>query len=201
MQPTRNPSGTIWPRLSGLNPNSINGALPSSVPTRSVSFSSSPPSHAFSSVMRDSRFASTFEDDEFEAMSDIQDYDTYDPYIDDPYRRASMSTTRGQTGFPFSPLAPVVLARDDPLWCTERFFRPGRARAGLGGVSLADLARELWGRRGAPNEGMAARCVARDDDVRGVALHALRSADRALDAKKTRWLKRVCRAWTTGPQA
>ncbi|KAH9836632.1 PSP1-domain-containing protein [Rhodofomes roseus] len=97
MQPTRNPSGTIWPRLSGLNPNSINGALPSSVPTRSVSFSSSPPSHAFSSVMRDSRFASTFEDDEFEAMSDIQDYDTYDPYIDDPYRRASMSTTRGRT--------------------------------------------------------------------------------------------------------
>ncbi|KAH9920308.1 PSP1 C-terminal conserved region-domain-containing protein [Fomitopsis serialis] len=97
VQPTRNPSGTAWPRLSGLNPNSINGALPSSVPTRSVSFSSSPPSLAFSSAMRDSRFASTFEDDESEALSDIQDYDPYDPYIDDPYRRASMSNTRGRT--------------------------------------------------------------------------------------------------------
>lgn len=97
MQPTRNPSGGIWPRLSGLNPNSINGALPSSVPTRSVSFSSSPPSHAFSSAMRDSRFASTFEDDESEAQSDIQDYDTYDPYIDDRFGHASMSNTRGRT--------------------------------------------------------------------------------------------------------
>ncbi|KZT64023.1 PSP1-domain-containing protein [Daedalea quercina L-15889] len=97
MQPMRNPSGSVWPRLSGLNPNSINGALPSSVPTRSVSFSSSPPSHAFSSAMRDSRFASTFEDDESEALSDIQDYDPYDPYIDDRYSHATMSNTRGRT--------------------------------------------------------------------------------------------------------
>ncbi|KAH9927441.1 PSP1-domain-containing protein [Epithele typhae] len=65
-----------WGRFAAnLNP------LPQSVPTRSASFSSSPLSaHSpFSSAMRDSRFASTFEDDESEALSDVQDpYDLYD---------------------------------------------------------------------------------------------------------------------------
>ena len=84
------PSGAWGGRFSsGLNP------LPQSVPTRSASFSSSPLStHSpFSSAMRDSRFASTFEDDESEALSDIQD--PYDPY-EDRYPRSSMSL-RGRT--------------------------------------------------------------------------------------------------------
>ena len=51
-------------------------------------------------------------------------------------RRPVVLTTRGQTGFPFSPLAPVVVGRDDPLWCTERFFVPA-ARA-------ADWEECLW---------------------------------------------------------
>ncbi|KAM5534363.1 hypothetical protein V8D89_011956 [Ganoderma adspersum] len=96
-QPVRNNSGGsgsgAWGRFSsGLNP------LAQSVPTRSASFSSSPLStHSpFSSAMRDSRFASTFEDDESEALSDIQDpYDPYDPY-DERYPRNSMSL-RGRT--------------------------------------------------------------------------------------------------------
>ena len=77
---------------SGLNP------LPQSVPTRSASFSSSPLSthNPFSSAMRDSRFASTFEDDESEALSDIQDpYDAYD----DRFPRNSMSL-RGRSYAP-----------------------------------------------------------------------------------------------------
>ncbi|OBZ78730.1 Uncharacterized protein PB7E8.02 [Grifola frondosa] len=51
----------------------------------------------FSSAMRDSRFASTFEDDESEALSDVQDlHDPYDPY-DDRYGLTSSSTSRGRT--------------------------------------------------------------------------------------------------------
>ena len=96
LQPVRNSSGGgassgAWGGrfASGLNP------LPQSVPTRSASFSSSPLStHSpFSSAMRDSRFASTFEDDESEALSDIQDpYDMYD----ERYPHSSMSL-RGRT--------------------------------------------------------------------------------------------------------
>lgn len=29
---------------------------------------------------------------------------------------------RGQTTYPFSSLSPLILERDDPLWCSERFF-------------------------------------------------------------------------------
>ncbi|TBU58841.1 PSP1-domain-containing protein [Dichomitus squalens] len=93
-QPVRNNSGGsgsgAWGRFSSsLNP------LPQSVPTRSASFSSSPLStHSpFSSAMRDSHFASTFEDDESEAHSDI--LDPYDPY-DERYVRNGMSF-RGRT--------------------------------------------------------------------------------------------------------
>ncbi|KAL1952340.1 hypothetical protein VTO73DRAFT_1489 [Trametes versicolor] len=96
-QPVRNNSGGpgagAWGRFpSGLSP------LPQSVPTRSASFSSSPLSthNPFSSAMRDSRFASTFEDDESEALSDIQD--PYDPY-DERYPRTNMSF-RGRTYAP-----------------------------------------------------------------------------------------------------
>ncbi|KAI0960995.1 hypothetical protein AcV7_000219 [Taiwanofungus camphoratus] len=97
LQTMRNNSGGVWPRLSsGLNPNPVNGALPQSVPTRSASFSSSSPNNqAFlSSAMRESRFASTFEDDESEALSDIQD--SYDQY-DDRYVRPSLQSSRGRT--------------------------------------------------------------------------------------------------------
>nr|VWP01825.1 CULLIN_2 domain-containing protein [Ganoderma boninense] len=75
-QPVRNNSGGsgsgAWGRFSsGLNPLA----------------------HPFSSAMRDSRFASTFEDDESEALSDIQDpYDLYD----ERFPRNSMSL-RGRT--------------------------------------------------------------------------------------------------------
>lgn len=31
---------------------------------------------------------------------------------------------RQHTAFPFAALSPVVLSREDPLWCTERFFPP-----------------------------------------------------------------------------
>ena len=37
-------------------------------------------------------------------------------------RRPGIMTSRERTSFPFAPLAPLVLARDDATWCTERFF-------------------------------------------------------------------------------
>ncbi|KAI0829626.1 hypothetical protein BC628DRAFT_1314486 [Trametes gibbosa] len=37
-------------------------------------------------------------------------------------RRPAVLTDKERTSFPFTPLAPVVLARDDATWCTERFF-------------------------------------------------------------------------------
>ncbi|KAG8220205.1 PSP1 C-terminal conserved region-domain-containing protein [Butyriboletus roseoflavus] len=62
------------------------GALPSSVPTRSSSFSN--PQTNFASAMRESRFASTVEDDESEALSD-----TYDEH----YTTPSVSAARGRS--------------------------------------------------------------------------------------------------------
>ncbi|KAI0761669.1 PSP1-domain-containing protein [Trametes elegans] len=119
-QPVRNNSGGpgsgAWGGRfsSGLSP------LPQSVPTRSASFSSSPLStHSpFSSAMRDSRFASTFEDDESEALSDIQD--PYDPY-DERYPRANMSL-RGR-----SYAAELTRSRSQSLAAT----RPGAIGSGL----------------------------------------------------------------------
>ncbi|PCH33199.1 PSP1-domain-containing protein [Wolfiporia cocos MD-104 SS10] len=119
MQPMRNTSAGIWPRLSGLNPNNINGALPQSVPTRSASFSTSPPtSLKFQSTMRGERFASTFEDDESEALSDAQDpYDRYDDYV-----QSSLSGSRGRTY-----AADLTRSRSQSLATT----RPGAIGSGL----------------------------------------------------------------------
>ena len=36
--------------------------------------------------------------------------------------RPVVYSLRGRNTFPFSPLSPIVLPRDDSLWCTERFF-------------------------------------------------------------------------------
>ncbi|CDO69308.1 hypothetical protein BN946_scf184976.g27 [Trametes cinnabarina] len=37
-------------------------------------------------------------------------------------RRPAVLTSKERTSFPFTSLAPLVLARDDSTWCTERFF-------------------------------------------------------------------------------
>ncbi|GJE95904.1 hypothetical protein PsYK624_120950 [Phanerochaete sordida] len=43
---------------------------------------------------------------------------------------------RGRSSFPFSPLSPILMHRDDPVWCTERFFT-GLSRS-------ADWAECVW---------------------------------------------------------
>lgn len=66
----------VWSRFtSALNTHaSLQAGLPSSVPTRSSSFSTGTSNvQGLFSGMRESRFASTFEDDESEALSDIHD--------------------------------------------------------------------------------------------------------------------------------
>lgn len=50
--------------------------------------------------------------------------------------KSAVFSMRGRNTFPFSPLSPVVLSRDDSLWCTERFF-PHVSRA-------ADWQECLW---------------------------------------------------------
>ncbi|KAI0034325.1 PSP1 C-terminal conserved region-domain-containing protein [Vararia minispora EC-137] len=69
LQPSPNlsRSNVPWPRH--LHPN----GMPQSVPTRSSSFSTATSLGNNLSVMRESSFASTFEDDESEAMSDTYD--------------------------------------------------------------------------------------------------------------------------------
>ena len=37
-------------------------------------------------------------------------------------RKPVVLTTREYTSFPFAPLAPLLISRDDSTWCTERFF-------------------------------------------------------------------------------
>ena len=37
-------------------------------------------------------------------------------------RKPIVFTVRDHTSFPFTPLAPLVISRDDSTWCTERFF-------------------------------------------------------------------------------
>ncbi|KAH7923766.1 PSP1-domain-containing protein [Leucogyrophana mollusca] len=75
---------------SALNPGARSGALSSSVPTRSPSFSNTQSN--FSSAMRDARaFPSTIEDDESEALSD-----TYD----EQYISPTMSMSRGRSFAP-----------------------------------------------------------------------------------------------------
>ncbi|KAI0078497.1 PSP1-domain-containing protein [Panus rudis PR-1116 ss-1] len=84
-----------WPRLSsGLNPNAAQGPFPQSVPTRSASFSFPNSQSLFPSAMRERTFASTFEDDESEALSDI-----HEPY-DDRYHSPSGAMLRGRTYAP-----------------------------------------------------------------------------------------------------
>lgn len=50
--------------------------------------------------------------------------------------RAVVFSARQRTAFPFAALSPIVLKREDPLWCTERFF-PLLSRA-------ADWSECLW---------------------------------------------------------
>ena len=46
---------------------------------------------------------------------------------------------RGQTSYPFSSLSPLILERDDPLWCTERFF-PDTTRS----TDWSDCLWQIW---------------------------------------------------------
>ncbi|KAH8073015.1 hypothetical protein BXZ70DRAFT_902915, partial [Cristinia sonorae] len=133
--------------------------------------------------------------------------------------RPMIFTSRGQTTYPFSALAPVVMNRDDPLWCTERFF-PYVSRE----LDWAECMWQVW------LENFGDIDIKQTTDwVRGVSatpdptdmvtklrrrlsgkyrsetcmlatrqLAALKTPERrSADAKKSRWLKRNCREWMT----
>lgn len=108
----------VWPRFpSGLNPNtSPQPGLPSSVPTRSSSFSTGSNAQAlFSSAMRESRFASTFEDDESEALSDI-----HDPYEERYMNNAPSAIGSGLPGRGRTYAADMTRSRSQSVATTTR---------------------------------------------------------------------------------
>ena len=109
----------VWPRFpSGLNPNSsLQANLPSSVPTRSSSFSTTAVSNqGLFSGIRESRFASTFEDDESEALSDV-----YDPYEDRYINNAQNTIGSGLGGRGRTYAADMTRSRSQSVATT----RPG----------------------------------------------------------------------------
>ncbi|CAL1707491.1 unnamed protein product [Somion occarium] len=128
-------------------------------------------------------------------------------------------TSRGQPSFPYSSLSPVVMSRDDPLWCTERFFLSVSRQADWSeclwqvwlehfgdldvkqttdwvhsfepGPALASLSAKLRRRLGGKFRSETCMLATRQ-------LAALRTPERGgKDAKKARWLKRQCREWMT----
>ncbi|KAJ8497192.1 hypothetical protein ONZ51_g674 [Trametes cubensis] len=132
-------------------------------------------------------------------------------------RRPGIMTSRERTSFPFAPLAPLVLARDDATWCTERFFADmprsadweeclwqvwlgnfgdleirqvdgitGQAPSTIENAAAAKLHRRLVSKFRSETCGLAIRRFA-----------ALRDASSSADTKKARWLKRVCRSWSS----
>ncbi|KAL1942530.1 hypothetical protein VTO73DRAFT_6132 [Trametes versicolor] len=132
-------------------------------------------------------------------------------------RKPAVLTDDERTSFPFAALAPVVLARDDATWCSERFFA-GMTRAAdweecLWQVWLASFG-DLEVR---PVPGLAGVGVDTTENAATVKLHrrlvskfrsetcglavrrfaALRDPNSSADTKKARWLKRICRGWTS----
>lgn len=128
---------------------------------------------------------------------------------------------RGRTSFPFSPLSPVLIDRDNPVWCTERFF--------LGLPRSADWEECLW-QIWLENFGNVDVRPTTDwiteppaynlSSVKAKVHHRLSSkfrsetcilatrqvaAARAIEpdaeTRKARWLKRNCRTWLVGRDA
>ncbi|KAI9067083.1 hypothetical protein FKP32DRAFT_1564402 [Trametes sanguinea] len=133
-------------------------------------------------------------------------------------RRPAVLTSKERTSFPFMPLAPLVLARDDSTWCTERFFA-GMPRAMdweecLWQVWLANFGdvevRQVQGISSSIDApGTAGNAAAKlhrrltskfRSETCGLAVRrfaALRDPNSSADTKKARWLKRVCRTWNS----
>ncbi|KAI0093341.1 hypothetical protein BDY19DRAFT_989988 [Irpex rosettiformis] len=128
-------------------------------------------------------------------------------------------TMRQRTTYPFTPLSPVLISRDNSVWCTERFFL-----ATPRSMEWAECLWQLW----LDNYGdvevkptsdwiQESKATANTSDIE-VKLHrrlglkyrsetcvlatrqlaALRSSDRNADAIKSRWLKATCREWANG---
>ncbi|RPD63864.1 hypothetical protein L227DRAFT_584354 [Lentinus tigrinus ALCF2SS1-6] len=125
-------------------------------------------------------------------------------------RKPVVLTSKDHMSFPFASLAPVMIARDDSTWCTERFFA-GMSRAGdweeclwqvwlanFGGVEVKQV--QGWTSSGSDVK-LHRRLVSRfRSETCSLAMRrfaALRDARSSADTKKTRWLKRVCRSWTS----
>ncbi|TCD62800.1 hypothetical protein EIP91_006393 [Steccherinum ochraceum] len=133
--------------------------------------------------------------------------------------RPMIFTSRGQTTYPFAALAPVVLNRDDPLWCTERFF-PFVSRESdwaecmwqiwlehLGDIDIkqttdwvkgSPVALEPTSMVNKVRRRLSAKYRSETCMLATRQLAALKTPERrGADAKKSRWLKRNCREWMT----
>ncbi|KAL4250706.1 hypothetical protein ABKN59_005473 [Abortiporus biennis] len=127
--------------------------------------------------------------------------------------------SRGHFAYPFSPLSPAVINRDDPLWCTERFF-PSLSRESdwmeclwqlwLKNFGELDVkATSEWVQVGSgvsdPTSSMtklrrrlSAKYRSETCMLATRQLAALKTPERnSIHAKRGRWLKRHCREWAT----
>ncbi|RDX50129.1 hypothetical protein OH76DRAFT_1349606 [Lentinus brumalis] len=136
-------------------------------------------------------------------------------------RKPVVLTSKDHMSFPFAQLAPLVIARDDSTWCTERFFA-GMSRAGdweeclwqvwlanFGGVEVKQVQGWMSSRDSGETDVMEnptavklhRRLVSRfRSEACSLAMRwfaALRDPHSSVDTKKARWLKRVCRSWTS----
>ncbi|KAI0700877.1 hypothetical protein BC835DRAFT_1265691 [Cytidiella melzeri] len=133
--------------------------------------------------------------------------------------RPVVFTMRQRTTYPFTPLSPVLLAQENPLWCTERFFPPTSRSMdwseclwqiwleSFGDVETKPTSDWIQELRPAVNVSAAETRIHRRLSMKYRSetcvlatrqLVALRSSGRDADTIKARWLKRHCREWTVG---
>ncbi|KAM5532556.1 hypothetical protein V8D89_013762 [Ganoderma adspersum] len=131
-------------------------------------------------------------------------------------------TMQKYPSFPFAPLAPVLISRDDSTWCTERFFANVSRSADwveclwqvwlahFGDVEVKQLqgwAPALPGSTSSwqpenpvmkIHRRLAAKFRGETCTLAIRRFTALRNLSNNADTKKARWLKRVCRGWSSG---
>ncbi|PIL34169.1 hypothetical protein GSI_03880 [Ganoderma sinense ZZ0214-1] len=141
-------------------------------------------------------------------------------------RKPVVFTMREYASFPFAPLAPVLVSRDDSTWCTERFFANVSRSvdweeclwqvwlAHFGDVEVKQLqgwapalpdstsSTSSWQSENPVMEKIHRRLAAKfRGETCALAIRrftALRNLSNNADTKKARWLKRVCRGWSSG---
>ncbi|KAI0058005.1 hypothetical protein BV25DRAFT_1811494 [Artomyces pyxidatus] len=134
------------------------------------------------------------------------------------------NASHGRPPYPFPSLSPVLIARNHPLWCTERFLSPSRAAdwdeclwqlhlETFGHIAALAVPRWQWAEARSSAQALSPVMVAirrrlgarYRSETCVLALKRLeafaigeRGRTRRVDAEKVRWLERTCKEWTSG---